>query len=86
MLSTLKYFYDEYEAHVKERRCPSGVCKALLQYTITDKCIGCTKCARNCPVNCISGKVKELHFIDQAKCIKCGACQTACPVDAIVKK
>jgi ferredoxin len=86
VLSTLKYFYDEYEAHVKEKRCPSGVCQALLQYTITDKCIGCTKCARNCPASCISGKVKELHVIDQEKCIKCGACQTACPVDAIIKK
>jgi NADH-quinone oxidoreductase subunit F len=86
ILSTLKYFYDEYEAHVKEKRCPSGVCQALLQYHITEKCIGCTKCSRNCPVSCISGKVKELHVIDQDKCIKCGACQTACPVKSIIKK
>jgi NADH-quinone oxidoreductase subunit F len=86
VLSTLKYFYDEYEAHVKHKKCPSGVCKSLLQYTITDKCIGCTKCARNCPVSCISGKVKEKHVIDQEKCIKCGACKSACPVDAIIKK
>jgi NADH-quinone oxidoreductase subunit F len=86
ILSTLKYFYDEYEAHIKEKRCPAGVCQALLQYIITDKCIGCTKCARNCPVNCISGKVKEKHFIDQSKCIKCGACLTNCNFNAIIKK
>lgn len=86
VLSTLKYFKDEYLAHVTEKRCPAGVCTDLLQYIVTDKCIGCTKCARNCPVNCISGKVKEMHTIDQTKCIKCGACQEACPVDAIIKK
>lgn len=86
VLSTMKYFMDEYEAHVKEKRCPAGVCQALLQYHITDKCIGCTKCARQCPVSCIEGKVKELHVISQDKCIKCGACQTACPVKAIIKK
>lgn len=86
VLSTMKYFMDEYEAHVKEKRCPAGVCQALLQYHITDKCIGCTKCARQCPVSCISGKVKTLHVIDQDKCIKCGACQAACPVKAIIKE
>lgn len=86
VLSTMKYFMDEYEAHIKEHRCPAGVCQALLQYQITDKCIGCTKCARQCPVSCISGKVKEKHVIGQDKCIKCGACQTACPVKAIIKK
>jgi len=86
VLSTLKYFWDEYEAHVKEKRCPAGVCQALLQYHVTDKCIGCTKCARNCPVSCISGKVKVKHVINQDKCIKCGACQSSCPVNAIIKK
>jgi NADH-quinone oxidoreductase subunit F len=86
ILSTMKYFMDEYEAHVKDKTCPSGVCKNLLKFDITDKCIGCTKCSRNCPVSCISGKVKELHIIDQNKCIKCGACLNGCPVDAIVKK
>jgi NADH-quinone oxidoreductase subunit F len=86
VLSTLKYFKSEYDAHVYDKTCPAGVCKDLLRYTITDKCIGCTKCARQCPVNCISGKVKTLHVIDQCKCIKCGACQTACPVNAIIKK
>lgn len=86
VLSTLKYFMDEYEAHVKEKRCPAGVCKNLVQYEITDKCIGCTKCARNCPVNCIAGSVKTKHTIDAVKCIKCGSCFTACPVGAIIKK
>ncbi|NMM64964.1 NADH-quinone oxidoreductase subunit NuoF [Clostridium sp. P21] len=86
ILSTLKYFADEYEAHVKQKSCPAGVCKNLLRFEITDKCIGCTKCARNCPVTCISGKVKQLHTIDQIKCIKCGACLNGCPVDAIEKK
>lgn len=85
ILSTMKYFWDEYVAHIKEKRCPAGVCKNLLRYEITDKCIGCTKCARNCPVSCISGKVKETHIIDQSKCVKCGACLSGCPVDAVVK-
>ncbi|MBC2578721.1 NADH-quinone oxidoreductase subunit NuoF [Clostridium sp. DJ247] len=85
VLSTMKYFWQEYEAHVKEKRCPAGMCKNLVRYEISSKCIGCTKCARNCPVSCISGKVKELHSIDQNKCIKCGACLSGCPIDAIVK-
>ncbi len=86
ILSTMKYFKEEYEAHIKEKTCPAGVCKSLLRFEITDKCIGCTKCTRNCPVSCISGKVKQLHVIDQNKCIKCGACFSGCPVDAIIKK
>jgi NADH:ubiquinone oxidoreductase subunit F (NADH-binding)/(2Fe-2S) ferredoxin/NAD-dependent dihydropyrimidine dehydrogenase PreA subunit len=86
ILSTMKYFMDEYEAHIREKRCPAGVCQSLLQYHVTDKCIGCTKCARQCPVSCISGKVKEKHVIGQDKCIKCGACLTACPVKAIIKR
>ena len=86
VLSTMKYFRNEYDAHVKDKKCPAGVCKALLSYFITDKCIGCTKCARNCPVSCISGKVKTKHVIDESKCIKCGTCMTSCPVSAIIKK
>ena len=84
--STLKYFRDEYEAHVYEKRCPGGVCQALLTYFITDKCIGCTKCARNCPVSAISGKVKERHVIDTDKCIKCGTCMEVCPTGAVIKR
>lgn len=86
VLSTMKYFKNEYDAHIKDKKCPAGVCQALLSYFITDKCIGCTKCARNCPASCISGKVKTKHIIDENKCIKCGTCMTACPVNAIIKK
>ena len=84
VLSSLKYFREEYEEHVKEKKCRSGACKKLLEYEITDKCVGCTKCAKNCPVNCIKGNLKEKHVIDKTKCLKCGACFKACPVKAIV--
>lgn len=87
VLSTLRYFKDEYIAHVKDKRCPAGVCKDLLQYIIDpDKCRGCTMCARTCPANAISGKVKEVHTIDPDKCIKCGACMSSCGFGAIYKK
>ncbi|MEN8904788.1 MAG: NADH-quinone oxidoreductase subunit NuoF [Clostridiales bacterium] len=87
VLSTLNHFWDEYVAHVEDKRCPSGVCKELIVYTIIeDKCVGCTACSRVCPAKCISGKVKKPHIIDQNKCIKCGACHTACKFDAIERQ
>ncbi|MDD4686985.1 MAG: NADH-quinone oxidoreductase subunit NuoF [Candidatus Cloacimonetes bacterium] len=86
VLTTLRYFKDEYLAHIEEKRCPAGVCTELLRYEIIpDKCIGCTACARKCPVSCISGKVKQVHVIDQSKCIHCGACFNACKFNAIRK-
>ena len=87
VLSTLTHFRDEYVAHVVDKRCPAGVCKELLTYTIDpDKCKGCTLCARNCPAGAITGKVKEAHVIDPDKCIKCGVCMSNCKFDAISKK
>ena len=86
VLSTLKYFREEYIAHVVEKRCPAGVCRNLLRFSIDpDKCKGCTLCARNCPVGAISGSVKVPHVIDTAKCIKCGLCMGNCRFDAISK-
>ena len=87
ILSTIEHFRDEYEAHIIDKRCPAGVCKALLNYVIDpEKCKGCTKCARNCPVGAISGAVKQPHVIDSAKCIKCGACMENCAFGAISRK
>lgn len=84
VLSTLKYFRDEYIAHIVDKKCPAGVCSAMKTFTIDEElCKGCTKCARNCPVGAIVGTVKEVHKIDQEKCIKCGACISNCPFKAI---
>ena len=86
VLSTLHYFRDEYEAHCVEKRCPAGVCKRLVKFSILeDQCKGCTACARACPVGAISGEVRKPHSIDPAKCIKCGACLEPCRFNAIVK-
>jgi Na+-translocating ferredoxin:NAD+ oxidoreductase RNF subunit RnfB len=84
VISTLTNFYDEYYEHVVEKKCRAGVCKELINYIITDKCIGCTKCKRNCPAHAIEGEVKKHHTINTNLCIKCGACKLACPVDAII--
>ncbi|MCH4157182.1 MAG: NADH-quinone oxidoreductase subunit NuoF [Acidaminococcaceae bacterium] len=86
VLSTLKYFRDEYEAHIKEKRCPAGACEKLAQYFITEDCKGCGLCARNCPVHAITGEPKKRHVIDQTMCIKCGTCMQNCPFKAITKK
>ncbi len=86
ILSTLKYFREEYVAHIVDKKCPAGVCKDLLQFRITDACKGCTLCARKCPVGAITGNVKEIHTIDTTKCIKCGVCISGCKFGAIVKE
>ena len=84
VLSTITYFRDEYEAHIKDKTCPAGQCKSLVTYTINpEKCTGCTLCAKNCPTNCISGKAKQVHVINQSECIKCGTCKTVCNFDAV---
>lgn len=86
VLSTLRYFRDEYIEHIRDKKCRAGVCKALASYKITDKCIGCSACSRQCPVGAISGEIKKRFNIDQSKCIKCGACQKTCKFGAIIKE
>ena len=87
VLTTIRYFRDEYEAHIRDKKCPAKVCKALLTYEIDpEKCTGCTVCAKKCPVECISGERKQLHVIDQEACIRCGECYNRCRFDAILIK
>jgi len=84
VISTLKNFRDEYITHIVDKKCPSGVCKDLIKYYITEDCIGCGKCKRNCPTHAISGDIKKIHIVDHGVCIKCGACKISCPVGAII--
>ncbi|NVM37415.1 MAG: 4Fe-4S binding protein [Candidatus Lokiarchaeota archaeon] len=86
VLTTLKYFKDEYKVHIKEKKCPAGVCKSLFTFRITEECTGCRVCAIKCPQEAISGEKKELHNIDQNKCIKCGICFDSCKFNAIIKE
>jgi NADH-quinone oxidoreductase subunit F len=85
VLSTLRYFQSEYEEHIRNHKCPAGVCKALVKYTIdADKCNGCTLCVKPCPTDAIRGELKKMHFIEQEKCIQCGTCMDACNQDAVI--
>jgi len=84
VLTTIRYFKDEYIAHIKDKKCPTHQCKALITFQITDACTGCTLCAKKCPVNAVSGKLKEKHTIDESKCTKCGICKSSCKFKAIL--
>jgi ferredoxin len=87
VLSTIAHFRAEYDAHIREKRCPAGACKELLRYTIvTEKCVGCGACKRNCPAVCITGQAKQPHRIDAERCVKCGRCREVCKFDAVERK
>jgi Na+-translocating ferredoxin:NAD+ oxidoreductase RNF subunit RnfB len=85
VLSTMRYFMHEYEAHINDKKCPAGACQKLLGYSITEACKGCSLCKKACPVDAIAGEIKQLHTIDADKCIKCGACFSKCPFGAIAR-
>ena len=85
VLTTIRYFREEYEDHINNKHCTAHYCKALIRFGITEKCIGCTKCARACPAGAISGSVKNRHVIEETKCIKCGRCEEACSFGAIIR-
>jgi Na+-translocating ferredoxin:NAD+ oxidoreductase RNF subunit RnfB len=86
-ITTIKYYRDEYDAHIKEKRCPAGACTALVDFYIDpEKCTGCTLCAKKCPVEAITGEPKQVHFIDNEKCVRCGQCIASCRFEAIYTK
>jgi ferredoxin len=83
VLSTLRYFREEYIEHIQKKRCPAGVCKDLITYAISENCTGCQLCLRSCPAEAIRGEKKERHWIDSQKCTKCGVCKSVCKFDAV---
>jgi len=85
VLSTLHYFRDEYITHIRDKRCPAKVCRQLLDFTITNDCINCGHCVKECPAHCIEGVKGQYHLIDKTRCIKCSKCESVCPVKAIVR-
>jgi len=84
VLSTFKYFREEYIDHIKNKKCPAGKCKSLIEFSINDKCTGCVVCSKKCPVGAITGVPKERYSIDQSKCIKCGICEDVCKFEAVI--